>query len=183
MKPLISPQRPTVETPRSAAGASREQSADAILGKLSGRSVRCYHCGEWFRAAVRAESASCSNCHRQVRVADVHVRESHWGAPLLSAGRITIHRKASARVKIIAACRGVRIDGRTECSLLISGGLVVLGKSAIFRGMLQAPAMQIEHGAVLDDAEIEVPCSPIGRVELPRSAGGVVSPARPLAKA
>lgn len=161
-----------------AAGRERAPSADEILSRLSGRSVRCYHCGGWFRAAARAITSSCPTCYGQVHVPDVHVRESHLTGPVLSAGCVTVHRRATVRAKVVAACHGVTVQGRLEGDI-VCGGPVVIGREAVFRGSILARSLEVQAGAVLVGGRVEVPFEPIGRVVLPRGgAGGIAAAVR-----
>lgn len=144
-----------------------DRGASEILNRLQGRSVRCYYCGEWFRAAVRAESASCTRCNRQVRVQDLHIKKSHWGSALLSCGRITVHRRADAHVQIVAACHGITVQGALQ-GHVICGGPVSIARGGLVRGDVLAPTLAVERGGVLEGGLVRVPTSPIGRIALPR---------------
>jgi hypothetical protein len=150
-----------------------DDAGGSILNRLSGRSVRCYQCGEWFRAAVRAETASCTNCYRQVNVQDITIRESFWGSSLMSAGRITVLRKGVVRAKLVVACHGIKVFGRVEGQILC-GGPVFLGRDAVFKGSIAAMALEVEDGAVIESADFAVPQNPIGTIELPRAGAGRV---------
>lgn len=160
--------------------ARHDDAAAAILGRLSGRSVRCYLCGEWFRTAARAETASCTHCNRQVQVQDMTVRDSAWCSAVTCCGRITVQRRGIVRARIIVACHGVKILGRAE-GALYCGGPVFIGKEAIFKGSINAPSLEIESGALVDGGPFYVPDQPIGRVEFPRGGAGRVLGSMPLA--
>ncbi|MAY75863.1 MAG: hypothetical protein CMJ31_14315 [Phycisphaerae bacterium] len=153
-----------------------------ILGRLSGRSVRCYNCGEWFRVAVRAESASCTHCFKQVHIRDITVKEQFWGSSIMTCGRIAIGRKGFARVKLIVACHGIDIEGHAE-GLVASGGPVRLGRDAFFKGTIEAPSLIVDPGAIIEVASIKVPSNPIGQIELPKLGAGRVIASTPAARA
>lgn len=142
----------------------RESETSSILSKLSGRPVRCYHCGDWFKASTKAITASCTHCHNQVTVDDVEVKQTHWGGALMSCGRVAIGKKAACRSKLVVACHGVRILGKLEGDVLC-GGPVVIGKSGALVGAVRAPALIVDRGGVLD-GDVRIPDQPIGMIEL-----------------
>ncbi|MBK7404052.1 MAG: polymer-forming cytoskeletal protein [Phycisphaerales bacterium] len=110
------------------------------------RMVRCYHCRRECTVSARAMSSSCPHCHRQLAIADIIVREKHWGTRLQTCGKIVIERRADARVNIVQASQGVEVHGSLK-GHVISYGPVMLADTASLDGDLEAPAVYVAPGA------------------------------------
>lgn len=136
----------------------------AALKRLAVHPRRCYRCGEAFRSASRAVSASCTKCYRQVVVQDVVVRGTHWGTPILSCGTVTIAKRAKARCQLVIASEGVRVQGLLE-ALVVSGGRVEVESGGELRGGILAPAVRFHERAVLDIEHSRVPIDPLGLID------------------
>lgn len=110
------------------------------------RVVRCYHCLRECEVSSRAMSSSCPHCHRQVAIADIVVRDRHWGGRLQTCGRILIDRAAKVQVNCLQASEGVELLGSLK-GRIVSYGPVVLGEGSSLDGDLQAPAVSVAPGA------------------------------------
>ena len=93
-------------------------------------------------------SSSCSHCYRQLAIADIVVRNRHWGTCLQTCGTITLERKADVRVKMLRACSGVEIHGTIK-GRIVSYGPVTLSDTASIDGDLEAPAIFVAPGATI----------------------------------
>ena len=112
--------------------------------------MRCYHCHEIIGVAERAQSASCSRCHKQLTTRDISIRGLHWGGELRTTGDVTIERKARATCKRVEASGRVTVLGTLEAAAVSSGVGVVLGPGAVVRGVIEAPELEVCEGAVLE---------------------------------
>lgn len=110
------------------------------------RVVRCYHCLRECPVSTRAMSGSCPHCHRQLAIADIIVRDKHWGTRLQTCGRIVIERRADARVNLVQASQGVEVHGSLK-GRVISYGPVTLSDTSSLDGDLDAPAVFVAPGA------------------------------------
>jgi len=128
----------------------------AWMPNLPTRSVRCYLCANAFEVAPKAMSASCPNCHRRIVVSDIVIKHGHWGGRLETCGSVIIQRRARAHASTAIAGEGVCVLGTFEGSI-ISGGAVHLGEQSLIRGVVRAPTLQIDQGATIDDARLEIP--------------------------
>lgn len=160
----------TTRRPQQVTDPATEAAGGSILSKLSGRPVRCYQCGEWFKAATRAMTASCTHCNRQVNVDDIDVKATHWGGAIMSCGRVTIGKKVTCRSKLVVACHGIRVLGRLDGDV-VCGGPVLVGKTGTLIGSVRAPSLVVERGGSID-GDARIPDQPIGSVELQRMNAG-----------
>jgi len=91
-------------------------------------------------------SGSCPHCHRQLAIADIVVRDQHWGSRLQTCGRIVIERAARVRVQFVQACEGIEVQGSLQ-GRVVSYGPVTLGDGSSLDGDLEAPAVYVAPGA------------------------------------
>jgi cytoskeletal protein CcmA (bactofilin family) len=96
--------------------------------------------------SAHAMSSSCPHCHRQLAIADIVVRDRHWGGRLQTCGRILIDRAAQVQVNCVHACEGIEIQGSLK-GRIVSYGPVVLGETSTLDGDLEAPAIYVAPGA------------------------------------
>jgi len=62
-------------------------------------------------------------------------------------------------------------DGVIEAKQVLSGKPLVLGKSATYRGDLQAPAVEMKLGAKVKPSQFEVPSDPLGLADMDEAGG------------
>jgi cytoskeletal protein CcmA (bactofilin family) len=91
-------------------------------------------------------SSSCPHCHRQLAIADIVVRDQHWGGRLQTCGRIVIERLAKVRVQYVQACEGIEVQGSLK-GKIVSYGPVTRGAGSSLAGDLEAPAVYVSPGA------------------------------------
>ncbi|HZW09312.1 MAG TPA: polymer-forming cytoskeletal protein [Phycisphaerales bacterium] len=113
---------------------------------VSTRVVRCYHCLRECEVSAHAMSSSCPHCHRQLAIADIIVRDRHWGGRLQTCGRILIDRSARVQVNCVQASGGIELQGSLK-GRIVSYGPVVLGEGCTLEGDLEAPAVYVAPGA------------------------------------
>lgn len=110
------------------------------------RVVRCYHCLHECEVSSHAMSSSCPHCYRQLAVADIVVRDRHWGGRLQTCGRILVERNAKVQVNCLHASAGIEVWGSVK-GRIVSHGPVVLGDGCTIDGDLEAPAVSVAPGA------------------------------------
>ncbi|MEM7756034.1 MAG: polymer-forming cytoskeletal protein [Planctomycetota bacterium] len=130
------PTSPTVHTPATPALANA-------------RSVRCYHCHEALEVAPKAQTITCPLCYKPLAVADIIIKDTHWGGRLQSCGSIVIKPRARVMAKRILAVHSVEIQGDVQADIECLG-LVIVGPRAVYKGKLTAAALRVDDGAVLD---------------------------------
>lgn len=117
--------------------------------------VRCYHCLRECEVSARAMSSSCPHCHRQLAIADIVVRERHWGSRLQTCGRIVIERRARVQVNVVQASEAVEVHGSLK-GRIVCYGPVTLGESASLEGDLEAPAVFVSPGAQIVGGKFKI---------------------------
>ncbi|MEZ6241591.1 MAG: polymer-forming cytoskeletal protein [Phycisphaerales bacterium] len=127
---------------------------------LPTRPVRCYLCATEFDVAPKAMSASCPHCYRRIVVEDVIIRGPWWGGKIETCGAVEIHKRTRATATMLLAGGGVLIHGYLD-GHVVSGGLVRLTERATVRGRVRAPRIEIHPGAVIDNALLEIPATPL----------------------
>lgn len=113
------------------------------------RTVQCYHCQRGFDVPGAAMSISCPWCYRRVTLDDLIVKDTCWTSRVQTCGRLTVHKRASLVASLIEARSGMTILGVCE-GRLVSGGPVSLGPKAHVKGDLEAPSINIAHGATIE---------------------------------
>ncbi|MBL8764672.1 MAG: polymer-forming cytoskeletal protein [Phycisphaerae bacterium] len=112
------------------------------------RQVVCVRCTGRFEVPAPSISASCPRCHRQVSVTDVVVRNTRWGGSIQTCGRVLVYPGGALRSLRIEAADGVEVLGSIDADVT-SGGPVLIGPGATWRGNLSAPAVEIRPGATI----------------------------------
>ncbi len=131
------------------------------------RLVQCYHCQHRFEVGGRAQSTSCPGCNKPLIVEDIVIDKLKAGLiELRTCGSITVKKKGRIMADRIEAHGGIICYGVIEAKEVISGGTVVLAKSATYRGDLKAPAVEMAAGAKVKPSLFEVPSDPLGLGDL-----------------
>ncbi len=112
------------------------------------RTVRCYHCLKLCQVSAKALSSSCPHCSRQLSIADIVVKQRHWGHRLQTCGKVLIEESAQVQVGLIRACEGIEIRGSLKGNVVCFGP-VTLANGAQLDGDLQAPAIHVNPGATI----------------------------------
>ncbi len=136
------------------------EEAASWMPALPTRTVRCYLCACEFDVAPKAMSASCPHCYRRIVVEDVVIRGPWWGGKIETCGAVEIHKRTRATATVLLAGAGVLIHGYLDGSV-VSGGLVRLTERATVKGRVRAPRIEIHPGAVIDNALLEIPATPL----------------------
>ena len=79
-----------------------------------------------------------------------------------TCGAITIKKGGRVTAELVEAHGGVVCHGTMEAKQVISGKALVLGKTALFYGHLQAPGVDMALGAKVKPSLFEVPSDPLG---------------------
>ena len=120
------------------------------------RAVHCYHCQRPTEVSRKAESIVCPSCGQRVIVGDVIVRELRPVSRVQTCGRIVIHEKARVNAELVEAHEGLEVLGGLTGNV-ISGGPVIIGPKARWRGDLRAPSLEIRAGARIEAGRFTVP--------------------------
>ncbi|MDG2147987.1 MAG: polymer-forming cytoskeletal protein [Planctomycetota bacterium] len=117
-------------------------------------SVRCYHCDHPFDVGARAASTNCPGCNQRVVVEDVVIKKLMPVSRVQTCGRLVIEKKGTVIAEVVQAQGGVEVMGSLDARVE-SGGPVVIGASARWKGDCRAPTMAIRRGARIE-GEFEV---------------------------
>ncbi len=120
------------------------------------RHVTCYHCGHRFQIASRAMSLPCPKCHKVLIVEDVVVRNYKPVKTLSTCGRLIVRKGGRVVAQTIEAHQGVECNGAVHASVR-SGGPVVLGARAEWKGDLAAPSLAVRSGARVLGGHFRIP--------------------------
>ncbi len=140
------------------------------------RTVQCYHCRHRFEVGGRAQSTSCPNCNKAVKVHDEVIDKLRAGLiELRTCGKLVVKKKGRLMVtKLIEIHGGIECEGIIDCGSgkVISGGPVTLGKKSQFKGELQAPSLTVAEGARIQSKMVAVPDDPLDLEDLPPPSNG-----------
>ncbi|XAL97934.1 hypothetical protein OT109_10015 [Phycisphaeraceae bacterium D3-23] len=135
--------------------------------------VQCYHCRQRFEVGGRAQSTSCPGCNKPVIVEDIVVDKLKAGLiELRTCGSITVKKKGRIMAERIEAHGGIICDGIIDAKKVLSGRLVVIGKSATFKGDLEAPGLDLKLGAKVKPSIFNIPADPLELADMDPKATG-----------
>jgi len=126
------------------------------MARRGPRIVSCYHCGHRFEVGGKAESTSCEKCNQRVIVGDIVVKALMPVKTVETCGRIVVKRKGSVIAETAWAGDGVEIQGSIDAHV-VSGGPVVIGRFAKWKGDCQAPSLEVAQGARIAGGAFAVP--------------------------
>jgi DNA-directed RNA polymerase subunit RPC12/RpoP len=136
-------------------------------------SVHCYHCAHPFEVGSRTASTNCPNCNQRVVVEDVVIQKLMPVSRVQTCGRLLVGKKGSVIAELVQAQSGVEVLGSLDARV-VSGGPVLIGPAARWKGDCTAPSMAIRSGARIDGAfEVTgpVPSPPPGAEDADDSPG------------
>ena len=138
------------------------------------RPVQCYPCRHRFEVGWSTQSTSCPKCSRAVMVSDVIVKELKPVNEVKTCGKVVVHRKGRVIAKVVEAHGGVEMLGILTANV-ISGGPVVIGAKAQWKGNCKAPSVTVRPGARVD-GYFDVPDFSVGVGEEARQADEAQAP-------
>lgn len=130
------------------------------MAKSSPRPVMCYHCRHAFEVGQRTMSVPCPQCHKVVMVEDVVVKNYKPVNTIQTCGRVIVQKGGRIAAKTVEAHGGVEVLGAMHASVL-SGGPVVVGPKAEWKGDLRAPSLEVRSGAKFIGGYFVVPDDPL----------------------
>jgi len=83
-----------------------------------------------------------------------------------TCGTVTVKKGGRVTAELVEAHGGIVCHGTIEAKKVISGKTFVLGKTGLFYGHLQAPAVDMAEGAKVKPSLFEVPSDPLGLKDL-----------------
>jgi cytoskeletal protein CcmA (bactofilin family) len=101
-------------------------------------------------------SAPCPKCHKPLIVEDVVVKAYKPVKLLQTCGMLIVRKGGRVAATQVEAHAGVMCDGAIHASV-VSGGPVVIGAKAEWKGDLRAPSLQIRPGARLLGGYFQIP--------------------------
>ncbi len=132
-----------------------------LMAKATGpHLVECYLCGHRFEVGARTMSTNCPGCNKPVIVEDVVVKGYKPVKRLQTCGRLVIQRGGRVVAERIEAHKGIECNGALHGEAL-SGGPVLLGAKAEWKGDCRAPVLRIKKGAVILAGRFCVPEDPL----------------------
>ncbi len=135
---------------------------------LGPRTVECYLCRHHFEVGGRAMSVSCPKCHKPVIVEDVVVKNYKPVKTIQTCGRLIIQRNGRVSAKTVEAHLGIEVTGALHANAL-SGGPVVIGAKAEWKGDCRAPSLSMKRGARVIGGRFHIPDDPLNLAELHRA--------------
>jgi len=108
------------------------------------------------------QSTSCPGCNKPVIVEDFVVTKlKHGLIHLQTCGSLTVKKRGRVMADFIEAHGGIICEGVIQAKKIVSGKHVVIGKSATFKGDLQAPSVEMKLGAKIGPSLFAVPSDPL----------------------
>ena len=111
------------------------------------KQVICTHCHEQSKVSQRAMSVFCPHCRKRLILENYNIKSYTSVRELVTCGDIVVERKGHVRASVKAG--KLTVKGEVNGNV-VARGLVQLGKTARFKGDLEAPLLCIEGGAVLN---------------------------------
>lgn len=127
-----------------------------MVRQTAAKSVQCYHCQRRFEVSGRAMSTSCPGCHKPVIVQDVIVTGLKTTQKLQTCGRVVIKSRGRVIAGLIQAQGGVEVHGALNGDVA-SGGPIVIGSKARWKGNCRAPTLLVQLGAKIESGFFEIP--------------------------
>jgi len=125
------------------------------------RAVQCYHCRARFEVSVRAESTACPHCGNRVIVGDIVVERLKPVHRVQTCGRVLVGPKGRVNAELVEAHRGVEMLGGLDARVC-SGGPVLIGPRARWKGDCSAPSVEIREGARIEGGLFRIPERSVG---------------------
>ena len=116
----------------------------------SARAIRCYHCRKSFEISARAMTVGCPKCGKQLLVDDIVVKTTQQVRKLQTCGRIIVQPKGRVVADLVEAHEGIECRGLVRTKGY-SGGPVLIGAKATWRGDCTTPSLAVEAGAKIED--------------------------------
>ncbi len=142
------------------------------MAKRGPHVVQCYHCRHRFEVSGSAQSTSCPKCHKPLIVEDVVVKQLRVVSKLQTTGKLVIERRGRVIAKsTVTANEGIEVVGNLDANEVVSGGPVVIGPKATWKGSLTAPSIEVKPGAKVLGGQFHVPADPLAVADLNRPNG------------
>ncbi len=110
------------------------------------QSISCYHCSHAFEVGTRTASTNCPECNQRLVVEDVIIKQLTPVSRVQTCGRLRVSKKGSVIAEFVQAAGGVEVLGSLDARVE-SGGPVVIGPAARWKGDCRAPSVAIQGGA------------------------------------
>ncbi len=124
------------------------------------RSVECYLCRHALTVDAAALSTTCPGCHRSIVLEDLVLKKNRPKLVMVSVlqtcGRLVVPKGSRVVAELVEANVGLEVLGHMEAKLVRSGGTVVIGKKAYWRGALEAATVVVDPTAVIEGAQFHV---------------------------
>ncbi len=120
-----------------------------MAAKAGTHAVRCYHCAHPFEVGLRTASTNCPSCNKRVVVEDVVIKQLTPVSRVQTCGRLLVDKKGSVIAEFVHAQGGVEVLGSLDARVE-SGGPVVIGAGARWKGDCRAPSMAVRGGARIE---------------------------------
>ncbi len=140
------------------------------------RRVQCYHCRHRFEVGPNAESTNCPQCSQRVIVGDVIVSAILPVKLVQTCGRVVIKPKGRVNADLIEAHEGVEVNGGVTANVL-SGGAVIIGPKARWKGDCRAPSVEIKPGARIEGGCFIIPDETLGLHDMAAEAAELAAAA------
>ncbi len=101
-------------------------------------------------------STSCPGCHKAVIVQDIIVTGLKTTQKLQTCGRVVVKSRGRIMAGKIEAHSGLEVQGALHADVT-SGGPVVIGPKARWKGDCKAPTLEVHLGARIESGFFEVP--------------------------
>lgn len=142
------------------------------MAKRGRHVVQCYHCRHRFEVGGSAQSTSCPKCHKPLIVEDVVVKQLRVVSKLQTTGRLVIQKRGRVIAKtLITANQGIEVIGNLDAGQVLSGGPVLIGPKATWKGSLTAPSLEVRLGAKVLGGLFRIPADPLEVADLSNGNG------------
>jgi cytoskeletal protein CcmA (bactofilin family) len=113
-------------------------------------SIACYHCGHRQDVGRKAQTVTCSKCHKPLQVSDVQVKRYDARREVRTVGTVVVEKKGQI-VADRVECGGLIARGqiKTKHATTVRGSLLV-GPKASLAGTVEAYCVSVEEGAEVD---------------------------------
>ncbi len=111
-------------------------------------------------------SVSCPNCHKPVTIENIVVKNYRPVKKLQTCGKLIIRKGGRVAAELVEAHMGIEVFGVMETNETLSGGPVIIGTKAQWKGDCRAPSLTVKSGATFRGGYFIIPDDPLNLADL-----------------
>jgi len=113
------------------------------------QTITCLHCGKPQAIGKKAMSITCKFCHKSLKLEDMSYKQYESRRSIETLGIVTVEKKGNVVVVDKILCGGLVVRGKIK-GKIESRGPVLVGPEGEIKGDVNAPALAVGAGAILE---------------------------------